>query len=483
MKISEIRTTLKNSIKGDVSWDKDILRYYSVDSSFYQVIPKIIVIPSSEIDIICTIKIAKKFKISITVRGAGTGLVGSALNNGIVLDLKNFDEIKVYKNHVKIGPGVKKGNIDQILKREKKFSAPNPSIGPYCAMGGIIGNNASGSKALKYGSTIDNLIEVTFINGKGEKITLPKNKQWGKKILKIAKKIDGKKFPQVSKNSSGYRLDSVKSLKDTHKILAGSEGTLGVITSAKMKIHNLPKKRLLFVFGYSSLQNAALDCGNLLKIMPSSLEFIDRPTLKNIKFKFKHNTQCLLFVEFDSDLIAKQNFLLKLCSGKLERKITNEPEIEKWWKYRDSSLSYSLKSIKIQDRVPHVIEDAVVSVEDLGKLFDLIEKINKKFRTKTIMYGHAGNGNIHVRIISKRTKMKILDQISKNYFDKIIQMKGSITGEHGDGIARSNYIKNQYGSTNFQAFKDLKKLFDPDNILNPGKITSFNKKLNQYESI
>ena len=483
MKISEIRKFLKNLISGEVYWDKEILEFYSVDASLYQIVPKIVVIPKSEIDVINTVKVANQNKISVTVRGAGTGLVGNSLNDGVIIDLKNFDSIKIHRNFVEFGAGVQKGNLDKALMRKQKFSAPNPSIGPYCAMGGIIGNNASGSKTIKYGSTLDNLIEVTFIDGKGRKIILPKNKTLGKKILRTAKKRDISKFPKVSKNSCGYRLDSINSLQDTHKILAGSEGTLGIILSAKMKTQKIPKKRILFVVEYQSIYDASYDCILINKSKPSGLEFVDRDTLVNFDYNFKKNTKCLLFVEYDSNIDLKNKSFLKLISGNISKKITHEKEIQKWWKYRDLALSFSLKSIKYQDRVPHIIEDATVPVEKLGKLFSSIEKMNKKFHTKTIMYGHAGNGNIHVRIISKRKKISLLDEISKFYFEEIFKLGGTITGEHGDGIARSEYIEKQYGSKNFKAFIELKKILDPKNILNPNKITSHKKSLKKLESL
>jgi FAD/FMN-containing dehydrogenase len=145
-------------------------------------------------------------------------------------------------------------------------------------------------------------------------------------------------------------------------------------------------------------------------------------------------------------------------------------------------LSYSLKSIKLEDRIPYIIEDATVPLKKLGKLFLIIDKINKKFQTKTIMYGHAGNGNIHVRLISNRKKIKNLEKISETYFDQVIKLGGTITGEHGDGIARSEFIKKQYGYKNFQIFKELKRFFDPRKILNPGKITSHNKRFKIVEN-
>jgi len=480
MKNSEIRESLQKLISGEVLWEDEILEFYSVDASLFQIMPKVVAIPKTEQDVILLVKFANKNNISITVRGAGSGLVGSALNSGIIVDLKKFDKIDIRKNYAKIGPGVTKGKLDRALKNELKFFSPNPSIGPYCSLGGMLGNNASGSRALKYGSMIDNVKEITFIDGTGEKITLPRDQKKGKRIVNLTKKIQTELFPRVSKNSCGYRLDCVKSLKDTHKILIGSEGTLGIMTSAKIGLHHIPEKRILFVLEYQSMENAADDCEKIVYFDPSALEFVDRATLKNIDYDFKKSTVCLLLVEFDSNLKNKIKFGKNL-TGKIIKKIKDEKKIEKWWKYRDLALSYSLKSINIEDRVPHIIEDAVVPLNNLRNLFLLIDNINKKFQTKTVMYGHAGNGNIHVRIISNRKKIKKLEKISQIYFEQVIKLGGTITGEHGDGIARTEFIKKQYGNRNYLAFKELKKIFDPKKILNPGKITSHHKRFKALE--
>jgi len=251
-----ILKSLHSAIQGDVFTQKEFKEFYSVDASSYKIIPKIIVIPKNEKDVINAVKIARKFKTSITVRGAGTGLVGSALNNGIILEMKNLDSIRLAKNHVTIGPGTTKGKLDKKLEEYEKFFPPNPSIGSFCSIGGMLGNNSSGSRSLKYGSMIDNVTEVTFVDGNGNKITLPKNKRVSKKIVEFTKKIDEENFPNVTKNSSGYRIDKVKSINDSHKILIGSEGTLGIILSAKLKIKNKPRKRILFVIEYKSIKNA-----------------------------------------------------------------------------------------------------------------------------------------------------------------------------------------------------------------------------------
>jgi len=465
-----LQTTLEKIIQGNVSSQKEIKKFYSVDASSYQIIPKIIVTPKNQKDIINTVKIATKFKVSVTVRGAGTSLVGSALNKGIILDMKNFNSIKISKNHVTVGSGVIKGILDKTLKKSNKFFPPNPSIGSFCAIGGMLGNNSSGSRSLKYGSVIDNVLEIKCVDGNGIIHHLPKNKKDSEKILKIVKDIDHEKIPKVTKNSSGYRIDKILTKKDSHKILIGSEGTLGVIISAKLKIQNIPKKRLLVIIEYDSISKAIENCVEINKTNPSAIEFVDKTTLKQIKFNFSQNVKSLLFIEYDQNITKNSKIIKKISQGKIVKITQKNSEMEKWWRHRDASLYYSLKSIKKENRVPHVIEDVSVPIESLSKLFLKLNEINKKYKTKSIAYGHAGNGNIHVRLITKRKNKKMIKKIATNYFEYAIKLKGTITAEHGDGLARSEFIKKQYGSKNYKIFKNIKSFFDPKNTLNPGKI-------------
>ena len=465
-----ILKTLQSIIQGEVYSQKEFREFYSVDASSYKIIPKIIVVPKNEKDVINIVKIAKKFKTSVTVRGAGTGLVGSALNNGIILEMKNFNSIKLSNEFVTVGPGTIKGILDKKLEEEQKFFPPNPSIGSFCSVGGMLGNNSSGSRSLKYGSMIDNVTEITFIDGNGTKITLPKNKRVAKKILKFARKIDEKRFPNVTKNSSGYRIDKVRSINDAHKIIIGSEGTLGIILSAKLKIKDIPRKRILFVIGYESIRDAIKNCIEINKTGPSAIEFVDKTTLTQIKFKFDKKIKCLLFVEFDEKIDSSEKKIKSIITKKIIKKLKKDSDISRWWKYRDSSLHYSLKSIKKEWMMPFVIEDAAVPLENLQRLFSVLNKINKKYKTRSIVYGHAGNGNIHIRLVADRKKIKIIKNIAVQYFEEVIKLGGTITAEHGDGLARSEFIKRQYGTKNYQIFKEIKKFFDPKNVLNPGKI-------------
>ncbi|MCE2614542.1 MAG: FAD-binding oxidoreductase [Nitrosopumilus sp. (ex Thoosa mismalolli)] len=461
---------LESKIEGQVLSDKELRDYYSVDASSYQIIPKVVIIANNQMDVINTVKIAKKFNSTVTVRGAGTGLVGSALNSGIILDLKKLNKIKIRKNYAQVEPGVVKGILDKKLKSKKKFFPPNPSIGSFCSIGGMLGNNSSGSRSLKYGSVIENVLELTIVDGNGRIVKLPENKKISKKIFEITKNIDTKSFPNVSKNSSGYRIDAIKNEKDTHKIILGSEGTLGIILSAKIKIQNIPKNKILFIIEYNSNLQAAKNCKEILETGPSALEFVDKPTLKHIPEKFDKRTNCLLFVEYDEKISRNQKELKSLAKGRIRRILSTDKEIFKWWKYRDSSLHYSLKSIKKENRIPHIIEDAAVPIEKIEKVFSIINTINKKFGTKSIIYGHIGNGNLHIRLSGNSIKESTIKKISKQFFTEIINLSGTITAEHGDGIARSEFIKRQYGKKNYDIFRELKKMMDQKKILNPSKI-------------
>ncbi len=407
---SSILKNLESIIQGEIFYKKEFREFYSVDASSYQIIPKIIVIPRNEKDIISTIKIAKKFRTSVTVRGAGTGLVGSALNNGIVLDLKKLDSIRFTKKHVIVGAGVLKGRLDKKLEKTDKFFPPNPSIGNFCSIGGMLGNNSGGSRSLKYGSMIDNVLEITLIDGNGNKIIIQKNKKKGKEISKIIK-IDESKIPKTAKNSI-----------------------------------------------------------QINKTAPSAIEFVDENTLKQIKFKFTKKTKCLLYVEYDEKIKENEKVLKSIVSGKIIQKLDKKSDMDRWWRHRDSALHYSLRLIPKEKRIPHVIEDASGPLENIPKLFSILSKIEKKYKIRSIMYGHMGNGNIHIRLVSDRKNIKFIKNIATQYFDEIIKMSGTISAEHGDGLARSEFVKKQYGVTNYQTFKRIKKYMDPNGVLNPGKI-------------
>lgn len=470
MKPSDIGPKLSKIVKCTVSWDSHVRNFYSVDSSSYLLKPQVVAFPRNESDVIKIIKFARKHHISITPRGAGTGLVGSALGRGIVLDMRHLDRVKIGAKHVKVGCGVFKGRLDRILKKQGRFISPDPSIGPFCTIGGMIGTNASGIHSLKYGSMIDNLIQVRMVNSSGIITEFPGKNNFTGVIRKIHSKNDIR-FPKVSKNSCGYRIDSISSEKDLHKLIAGSEGTLGIITSAKIRTYALSKNVLLCIIHYKTLSDAARDVPEIIKSGPSAVELVDSNIIKHIKMNVS-KTGCLLFVEFDNMIQSNRKQIHKIVSGRIIKTESDPEKIKRLWSFRNSALAYSLRSIAKNETMPTLIEDAVVPVRRLPLLLKMFDMITKKYGLKMIIYGHAGNGNLHIRPILKQKDLHLIKNIAQEFFSGVIGIGGSITGEHGDGLARSEFVKMQYDRKTYSIFKNIKKQFDPENILNPGKIIS-----------
>jgi glycolate oxidase len=469
MLAGQIGKKLAKAVACNISWDKHTLDLYSVDASSYIVRPAAIAFPKNEKDIIRILRFASRHKISVTPRGAGTGLVGGDLGTGIILDMKHFDKIKIGQGFVQTGGGVFKGELDHALRKHGRFFGPNPSIGPFCTIGGMIGTNASGSHSLKYGSTIDNLIQIRMVTSKGNIVTLPKKGRITKKILGLIRPQTQKRFPRVSKNSCGYRIDKVTSYSNVQKIMAGSEGTLGIITSAKLKTFFLPKQTVLIIIAYKTLKDAASDVPKILRLGPSAVEIIDHNIIQHITHKMPNGTKCLLFVEFDDKISKKRIKVQQISSGKTVLSTTRYNQIAQWWAYRNSALSYSLNSISKQEIVSTMIEDATVPVHRLPLLLDLVKYLTSRYPMRVIIYGHAGNGNLHIRPILKKKDKELIKKIALEFFSGVISIGGTITGEHGDGLARSDFVKLQYGSDTYSVFKRVKQFFDPTNTLNPGK--------------
>ena len=207
----------------------------------------------------------------------------------------------------------------------------------------------------------------------------------------------------------------------------------------------------------------------ILKLGPSAVEIIDYNIIQHIEHKMPNNTKCLLFVEFDNRVSKKRIAVQQISSGKTILSTTRYNQIAQWWNYRNSALSYSLKSISKQEIVSSIIEDATVPVHRLPLLLDLVKYLISQYPMRVIIYGHAGNGNLHIRPILKKKDKGLIKKIALEFFSGVISIGGTITGEHGDGLARSEFVKLQYGSDTYSVFKKIKQFFDPTNTLNPGK--------------
>jgi FAD/FMN-containing dehydrogenase len=494
----ELRRIAKGEILSD-SWSRDI---YSVDASHYTIKPSVIVCPKDEYDIqkICQHGFSKN--VSITARGAGTGLLGQSLSNNIVIDFTKYMNkiIEIGADYIIVQPGLVKGVVDKELKKKGKFLPPDPASSNYCTIGGMIANNSSGAHCLGYGSTIDFLQEINVVYSDGSVGFVYSNNNTSKfqddKIANLLRLLSPyvsliqQRYPKVSKNSCGYRLDAIIDDQNFHpqKIFAASEGTLGIITSAKLKILDIPLYRCLLILGFEDLLSAMSVIPLILQFSPVALEMLDNTVIHQERGDAEgggstpqhlaSNGGCLLFVEFAEDRLIRVDKKLTDCKDRLSSKcailesVTDEQSMTLIWGARKGALNRIMK-LTFGTRKPiGLIEDTVVTPNLLYDHIRYLLQMYNDNKLDYVMYGHAGNGNLHTRPlidINSQTETKLIEGLAHKVFKRVIRAGGTITGEHGDGLARTKYVESLYGQEIFSLFRKVKKLFDPKFIMNPGK--------------
>lgn len=486
-----IADELRRISKGEVLSDDWSRKIYSVDASHFILSPELIHKPLDDDDVrnICKFCYAKH--ISITARGAGTGLLGQSLSSAVVLDFTaNMNKIiDMGEDYVTVQPGLVKGILDNELEKKRKFFPPDPASGNFCTIGGMVANNSSGPHSLGYGSTIDHVqeISITYADGTSGTIgpTVKRDEKISKMLEIISPSVDliKRKYPKVSKNSCGYRLDAVLSNKGFHpqKVFVASEGTLGIMTSTRLKIFDMPLYRNLLVVGYQDLQIAMRSVPSILTFSPTALEMLDSSVVSSDRKSF-NDSGCLLFVEFSGDNRVDVEAKLYKCKSRVEGNgqvlhTAFDPfSIRHIWESRKNALNNIMKFTVGSRRPVGLIEDTVVRPDLLFEYSLFLKQLYSENNLDYVMYGHVGNGNLHTRPmvdIEESSEINLLEGLAKRVFKRVIDYGGTITGEHGDGLARSKYVQQVYGNRIYSLFKQIKHLFDPQLIMNPGKKVIF----------
>ena len=476
--------------KGEVlddSWSRQV---YSVDASQYEISPAAIAYPTDDLDVqqVCEYSFTKK--VPITARGAGTSLLGQALSDGgIILDFtKHMNRIiDIQDCHVVVQPGIVKGLLDRELKKRNKFLPPDPASNNYCTIGGMIADNSSGIHCLGYGNTIDFLeqVDVVYPDGKAGFASAEKFDPMMERLHELLAPFAGAirdGYPKVSKNSCGYRLDAVlgASKFQPHKVFAASEGTLGIVTSAKMRILDIPAYRCILVLGFDDLINAVSAVPAILRFSPAALEMMDHTIVSHgCKMSVTDDARgCLLFVEFTGNSNRSVEERMALCRQELTGKCSvieyasDELSITRIWQARKGALNNIMK-MTVGSRKPiGLIEDTVVSPGLLADHAAGLIQTYRENRLDYVMFGHVGDGNMHTRPVidlDSKPQVELMGRIAASVFAKVIKNRGTITGEHGDGIERVGYIEMMYGKQITNLFSKVKRLLDPDFTMNPGK--------------
>ncbi len=481
--ISDLRKNGLSDIFDD-DWTRTI---YSVDASHCTIKPLAVNFPSDEYDVQKICNYAYTHDISVTCRGAGTGLLGQSLSDGIILDFtKKMNRIlEIGNDYVIVQPGVVKAILDKELAKRGKFIPTDPASSNYCTVGGMLSNNSSGPHGLGYGSIINHVQGVKLVYSNGM-IGFADQKKYDEKVSKMLKFIlsidtDVKKYyPNVSKNSSGYRLDAIfeDNRINPQKIFVASEGSLGIITSSRISILDIPEKKSLVILKFENILNAVLAVPTILEHKPVAMELLDRGAiLEGWKDGDSNGNSSIMLVEFHGNDNSLYDQVDKF-EDKLQEKAKilesghDQNSIDRAWNERKNSLNNAIKK-GIGSRKPGgIIEDTVVHPDILYDYTILLLNILNTYKLDYVVYGHAGNGNLHLRPIvdiNSDYSKSLMSSIAYKVFSYIGKVHGSISGEHGDGLLRTKYIPMMYGSAMYEIFKQIKIIFDDKKIFNPGK--------------
>jgi glycolate oxidase len=471
--------------------DEATLLEYSRDAGPVSLSPRVVCWPGAEAEVVALLREALRDELPVTPRGGGTGIPTQSVGKGAVVLYEGISPT-LSGEQVKCGPGLVKAELNRYLLLFDRRIPVDPSSFASCTVGGMVANNSSGARTLKYGSTVDYVSELRVVTPGGEPAPIrpialesalssdPRTRRLASLILENARYIEEER-PKVTKNSCGYRLEKVvhDELFDLPKLFVGSEGTLGFTTEATLKTTRRPAWRALFIVetSLSELDRSA----ELFRVLgPSALELVDKSVFRRVgrwervAAYSRSEDQYMLFCEFDGSGGGPEGIIEEVAgseAGSLEPMVLTDPgDIQKAWDARNETLVVA-QDIRDGPRVlvPGV-EDLVVPPERLG---DLVKLITGEFESRGldyIVYGHAGDANLHARPLVEPQSPKgegVMEDLMAACFEGVWRMRGSMTGEHGDGMLRAKFVERQYPRTCW-IMREVKKLIDPKGVMNPG---------------
>ncbi|MCK5884604.1 MAG: FAD-binding protein [Bacteriovoracaceae bacterium] len=476
---------------------------YSTDASMFRVLPQYVVEPENIDDVRAALKMAREKKIHVACRGGGTGLAGESLSEGMVIDFSvHFDRILKLvpeKQTVIVEAGVIHGVLNKKLAEYGLLFGPDPATSNRCTMGGMLANNSTGAHSLRYGMTMDWVVGLKVMLSDGEVVQLRRDhrdqisREDFKKVIRLLKaneELIDIKWPKTPRNRHGYLLRDIvhrDGTVDLFKLFVGSEGTLGVILEAELKVAKLPTYSKLICLSFATRKDAATATATLLKYDPGAVEIVDSICLDLARSSetylsiFPREVDSILMVELDGenldDITRKTREITEeyVGEGKLATGIIiprDDEEKKTIWQMR-KLIAGMINKVPGKFQPVPVIEDVCIRPELLPLYFEAVDDILKKRGLKFLCFGHAGDGTVHIRPfldLKNETTYQWLPSVCDEIYKVTLEMEGTISGEHGDGYLRAPFIEKQYGEL-FPVFVELKKILDPYNILNPDKQT------------
>jgi FAD/FMN-containing dehydrogenase/Fe-S oxidoreductase len=502
---------LRATIRGEVRFDAASKALYATDGSNYRHIPIGVVIPRDEADVIATVAACRAVNAPLLSRGAGTSLAGQGCNTAVILDFSKYmngmGSIDPIKKTVHVQPGIVLDRVRDAAERFALTFAPDPATHSRCTIGGMIGNNSCGVHALMGGKTVDNILSLDLLLYDGTRLTVGSTTEaelaahiaaGGRtgEIYAALKRIRDTyanqvraKFPRIPRRVSGFNLDELLPENNFNlaRALVGSEGTCAVILGATLQLVESPQCRTLMGLGFSDIFIAADHVPEILEHKPIGFEGIDGFLLDALRRKQKSVEDLkllppgdgFLIVEFggatQSEANAKARALaasLKTVAAQPSVRVYTSDEAKRIWHIRESGLGATAF-------IPGVgtgwegWEDAAVDPLQLGSYLRAIYALMQEFNYSSAMYGHFGQGCVHMRLnFDLETPAGILKfrQFIDRAADIALAHGGSLSGEHGDGQARGALLPKMFGEELMEAFRSFKRIFDPTNRMNPGKL-------------
>ena len=452
---NRLKSLIKNIGKKKFSFELEDRICYSYDASFYRNIPKAIIFPESEEDLIEIAKFSYEYNIPLTARGMGSGFTGGAVpvDGGIVISYEKLNKIILIDKKrflAIVEPGIITGDLQQHLEKYSLQYPPDPSSSDYSSIGGNIAECAGGLRGVKYGVTKNYCLGIEFITGKGEKI------------------------------KTGIFNPEIEALSNLKSILVGSEGTLVLFSKIALKLLKKPHSAATLLLYFKKVENAAEFAEIIIEngILPSVMEIVDELSIEKIRefsgYSFPDETKSFLLIELeDNKEVNRTNTeLIQELSAKkgcLKFEIAeNETDRANIWKIR-KSISPSLRRIA-PDKIN---EDISLPRSKVSEMFKTISEISKEFNIPIPTFGHIGDGNVHVNIMIDKKDDKQLKDSEKaleKLFEGAIKLGGTLSGEHGIGLSKKAFLNRKLSENEINLSKRVKTVFDEKNTLNPGKI-------------
>lgn len=478
---------------------------YATDASHYQVMPRCVVVPRDEADVAAVVGVAGKYNVPITGRGAGTSLAGQTFGPGIVLDFSKHMcqvlEVNADEGWARVQPGIVRDHLNAQLAEYGLHFAPDPATTSRATLGGMINNNSSGMRSIKYGMTIDHVIALRVMLADGSIVELDATSRDGERLNHLRQAIDQligqhrdeiiARYPKVMRHVSGYALDALLDADNRNlaHLIVGSEGTLGLVLEAKIKLVPTPGTTALCIVHFDDLIESLRHVPAMLEHQPSAIELLDEiivsesmtnPATKAYARFYEGTPNCVQIVEFMSDSHGEVTQLCRAFADDMKQRsigtahvIRDEvKQIAEVWELR--RLGVGLQSnIGGRKKTLDFVDDACVPVEHLAEYVERLRKVCNGMGVRMPICCHASVGVLHPKPmldLHEQDDREKMQTIADAAFEMVVGYGGAWSGEHGDGLVRGQYIERFFGTAIYQAFRDIKALFDPSNLMNPGKI-------------